>query len=485
MTQGTRLRFLIVGGAALAALSLSTPSRSLDQTNSGAASSAEASCKREAPTEANGKNVYDLDQTWSGVRTSIGSTVRANGAILLAYYDADRWVTVAEFDPKTGSFCRKRLDSRFSGWDSHNFLSVSESPDGIIHVSGNVHAKPLFYARSTDSTLASVKSADMIGSEEKRVTYPKFISSPDGRYFFMYRDGGSGNGAWLVNEWKNGGWARIGPIFSKLDGKEKTSAYPSAFVVGPDGAFHVAVVWRKTPDVGSNYALTYASTKDFINWSVNGSADVKSPMTRSSMETISDVGENRGLVNGIVLRLGSDGKPIVIYSKYGAEDTNAAFVAERTAQGWSEKEVARSRSRFEVGGGGTMPGLPIISVVDRNDDIVGRVRFKSEKAREFVVGKTPAGDQSPNGGGAPKADAAASDGALSDNDYKIDRKLYEGLDNAQIRTTVVSSKGANNPVTARLMWFAQGANQDRQRECTVAAPRACDPPPSPLMMIVN
>lgn len=73
--------------------------------------------------------------------------------------------------------------------------------EGSIHLSGNMHVNPLNYFRSNKtndiSTLEQVMQ--MVGTEEDRCTYPKFMNDRNGELIFHYRDGGSGNGNEIYN----------------------------------------------------------------------------------------------------------------------------------------------------------------------------------------------------------------------------------------------------------------------------------------------
>lgn len=90
---------------------------------------------------------------------------------------------------------------------------------------------------------------------------------PDGTLRFLYRAGSSGNGTWMVNERSGAAWTRIGAQFAALDQENKhVSAYPTEIITDSHGVSHVAIVWRRTPDVASNYAVSYAQTKDFHEW---------------------------------------------------------------------------------------------------------------------------------------------------------------------------------------------------------------------------
>lgn len=58
--------------------------------------------------------------------------------------------------------------------------------------------------------------------------------------------------------------------------------HTSTPVLGPDGYFHMAWMWRDTPDVSTNHLLSYARTKDYVNWeNVNG-VKLSLPLTEAT-----------------------------------------------------------------------------------------------------------------------------------------------------------------------------------------------------------
>ena len=136
----------------------------------------------------------------------------------------------------------------------------------------------------------------MLGRNEASATYPQFLHDGAGNLLFLYRDGMSGNGLWMLNAWRDGQWKRVGQLFAGRDDDGPVSAYPTQFVADDDGRFHVAVVWRRTPDVATNFALTYASTRDFQHWDVGGRT-VSGPLSPKTMEMIDAPGVGQGLVN--------------------------------------------------------------------------------------------------------------------------------------------------------------------------------------------
>lgn len=418
----------------------------------------------------------ELARVWTGVGTAIGAAATARGQIFAAYFDADRWVTVTRFDSVRRESCSIRLPSRFAGWDAHNGLAVAIAPDDTVHVAGNMHASPLFYARGNVRDVGSLRPAPMIGRDELRATYPRFLHDGAGNLVFMYRTGGSGNGSWLLNRWQGGRWQRIGPIFADRDHSGPVSAYPSTFRTGADGYVHVAVVWRRTPDVASNFAVSYARTQDFQTWFTSTGRTIAAPLSPDTMDMVENVGEGAGLVNRFDLALAADGTPVILYPRYAATTGkvryDAAIVAARPGRfGWRLREIAVSRTPSIVAGKGALPNLPAVWILDQQPGSARvRIAFPGRDRRRLQLDlKTLAA----------VPDVGDADGARP---VTVPSPAFpKGMEDVSTRQAIVLENGVDGRRVGTLRWFAQVAHGDKPRTCSSSASRACDPPAAPLL----
>src|SRR5882724_2464162 len=194
-----------------------------------------------------------IGQVWSGHPVSFALLVE-EGHQFIAYYDPQRRITVvgralgeknwARVQPPGVPVPKQSRDSNVTGWDSHNYLRLALSRDGVVHLSGNLHSNPLVYYRTrAPFDLATIERLDrMTGERETHCTYPVFFNSAAGELLFRYRDGSSGNGSDLYNRYDTtkGTWTRMlsTPL---LDGEGQRNAYALDPVLGPDGKFHL--VW--------------------------------------------------------------------------------------------------------------------------------------------------------------------------------------------------------------------------------------------------
>jgi hypothetical protein len=144
-----------------------------------------------------------VDDAWAGTRIRYGSVV-AEGQAFVAYFDADRDLTVAAVDLATCEVERQELPSRFEGFDAHNNIVMALDSGLRLHVAGNMHTDPLVYFRSREPLdIETLEPAEMIGRDDDSVTYPRFFSS-EGRLAFMYWDGRAGARQWFMKrlEWR-------------------------------------------------------------------------------------------------------------------------------------------------------------------------------------------------------------------------------------------------------------------------------------------
>jgi len=119
---------------------------------------------------------------------------------LVAFYDADRRMTIGARSLDESHWQLARLPAVL-GWDSHNYVTLVVDSAGQIHVSGNMHCHPLVYFRTErPGDITSFRHVPaMVGRNEERCTYPRFLHGSKGELIFTYRDGRSGSGDQYCN----------------------------------------------------------------------------------------------------------------------------------------------------------------------------------------------------------------------------------------------------------------------------------------------
>lgn len=332
------------------------------------------------PEDAVVVSCFAVDETWAG--HAVGQSLLTHGDDqYVAYYDADRVMTVAHRRLGSDVWRRIRLDSRLE-WDSHNYVVMAVDGAGRLHVSGNMHVDPLVYFREAVagdvSTLERVPTL-IDPAVERRVTYPAFLTAPDGAMVFTFRDGSSGNGVnyFYRYDHETGTWHPLlaVPLF---DGEGQRNAYAEEPELGPDGFFHVSWVWRDTPDAATNSRLSYMRSRDLRSWETLGGAPIELPVTYDlDGVVIDDVPVAGGLLNGLH-KVGFDaaGRPTVSYHRYDESGGSQLYVALGDEGAWRVQRVTEWQGRWEFGGGGSLAhGIRLGRTVLLED---GRLRLDYE-----------------------------------------------------------------------------------------------------------
>ena len=192
----------------------------------------------------------------------------------------------------------------------------------------------------------------MTGIDEAHVSYPQFFSFRDGPLAFAYRSGVSGDGLWYINVLDSENWHHISnPIFTNCAGIKHcgdintVSAYPSDFDHQSGTFFNLAIVWRTTPDVETNYRLSFARTIDLFHWFATTGKPIPLPMAPETTELVDSVGPDHGLVNNAQVATDTAGLPIIVYTKYVDDGRNGIFAAHPVdGGGWLIKLLATSKN---------------------------------------------------------------------------------------------------------------------------------------------
>ncbi len=276
----------------------------------------------------------------------------------VAYYDEQHRMTVASRMVGEQTWQYQILPSTV-GWDSHNGIKMAVDDDGYLHLSGNMHADPLIYFRSSEpwriDTLERIPS--MTGQNEQSCTYPNFMRDANNRLIFKYRDGGSGNGNDLYNVYNSStkSWSRL--LSTPLtDGQGLISAYGLGPVYNPDGWFHFVWVWRDSPDCSSNHHLSYARSKDLLQWESASGVKVALPMTLNKNALwVDPIPPGGGIINGCQkLVLDYLNRPIISYHKADSNGNMQIYATRFENGAWVQHLLTNWDKPVEFSGTGTI-----------------------------------------------------------------------------------------------------------------------------------
>ncbi|MBI4910863.1 MAG: BNR-4 repeat-containing protein [Acidobacteria bacterium] len=299
----------------------------------------------------------DISPVWAGHPVGF-DLLTAGGKQYVAFYDDQRRMTVGSRRLDGKDWQLVRLPAQL-GWDSHNYVTIALDREGYLHLSGNMHVAPLVYYRGSKAgDIASLEQVkQMVGREETRCTYPRFLRGPKGELIFTYRDGRSGSGNQIYNVYDEGSrqWTRLldQPL---TDGEGKSNAYFADPVLGPDGYFHLVWVWRNTPDCATNHDLTYARSKDMRRWETSAGKELPLPIRVSTAEVVDPVPVQGGMINGNN-KLGFDSRkrPVITYHKFDEKGFTQIYNARLENGKWRTYRTTDWDYRWEFSGGGSIP----------------------------------------------------------------------------------------------------------------------------------
>ncbi len=334
-----------------------------------------------------------IDNVWAGHPVGFCLYTHDNRQYI-AYYNANRNLVVGQRNLDENRFQLHVIEptsrdthggtSTVLNWDSHNYLRMALDKDGYIHLSGNMHVHPLTYFKSTKPkdifTLEQVMI--MVGTEERRVTYPNFMVTREGEMIFRYRNGTSGNGNEIYNIYSTTDqqWKRL--LNTPLtDGQGLMNAYQTQPLLLEDNWYHLYWVWRDTPDCATNHDLSYMKSKDLKNWVNAFGEQVQLPATIETKQVIVDpIPPGGGIINlAARLCLDKDNKPLFVYHKYDSNGNIQLYAARTTATQWLSKQITDWDYRWEFSGSGSIDFEVVINRFTRRDDGHYEVGFRHIK----------------------------------------------------------------------------------------------------------
>ncbi|ACU38771.1 BNR repeat-containing protein [Actinosynnema pretiosum subsp. pretiosum] len=309
----------------------------------------------------------------------------AHGHQYAAWYTSSREAVVAR-RALGGPWRTAVLPHRLTADDSHNAISLGVSrATGALHVAMDCHNTRLHHTESVPGLTARPGnyewSAGLFGPVRRTLgglelgpmTYPAFLTAPDGALQFSYRTGCSGDGAQELAELRDGRWRALG-AWTSATGEYTApngvvsgtrNAYLHGLTYDLRGRLHAAFTWREgvvgvagAPGGLANHDTGYAFSDDRgRTWRNAGGAVVGTtggaPIGIASPGVLVDrVGPDRGLMNQESQAVDSSGAPHVVISHVperftgGVEDYprqraqhGRVFHLVRRGSGWVKREV--------------------------------------------------------------------------------------------------------------------------------------------------
>jgi hypothetical protein len=216
--------------------------------------------------------------------------------------------------------------------DGHDVVSAGIDGNGYMHLSWGMHGNSFLYAKSKTSVLGSQSIAfgatNTMTGGENNVTYPQFLTLPNGDLLFIFREGSSGAGDTFINRydhatqtWTNQQYSAGQQPFIKGTWTNTTyNCYPNMPCLDAAGNLYFIWVWRETPAYLSNHDFSYArSTNGGKTWLRSGGTPYTLPIsdygesgnTNTIAERILNLATNSSLINQAGMCLETNDKPVV------------------------------------------------------------------------------------------------------------------------------------------------------------------------------
>ncbi len=304
--------------------------------------------------------LVNVDSGWAN--NSVNAVVfRKNSLVTfrdtqyIAFYNKERFVMLGKRKSGSDKWLLKTTPYQGNAADAHNSISIMVDGGGYLHLAWDHHNNPLNYCKSiSPGSLDLTQRLSMTGSDEQRVTYPEFYKLPDGNLLFFYRNGESGNGSLVINQYNivTRQWAGLQQ--NLLDGEGKRNAYWQA-CTDTKGTIHISWVWRETADVASNHDMCYArSTDGGKSWEKSTSEKYLLPITMATAEYVYPIPQQHELINQTSMVADESGNPFIAsYWKDGSDTIPQYHIIYRQGSEWKVNHTRFRKTGFSLGGMGT------------------------------------------------------------------------------------------------------------------------------------
>ncbi|OGG03697.1 MAG: hypothetical protein A3F83_05945 [Candidatus Glassbacteria bacterium RIFCSPLOWO2_12_FULL_58_11] len=261
------------------------------------------------------------------------------------WYDASRRLCVGRRKlPDQAWEILRFADYHLEGNDTHDVAVLGICPgDGSLHLAFDHHSDSLHYRRTrqgldvTGNYRWEAAQFGAVGSELEgigtleQVTYPRFVSTPEGRLQLCYREGASGGGDIKLCAYEPDAekWESLGTIISgrgKYEDSSSRNAYLNGLTYDRNGRLHLTWCWRENPDPLTNHDICYAwsddrgrtwrSTTGRLVRSASGADDTALIDIDTPGITVVPLGMKRGLLNQSTQAADSRGRIHLVMHHY-------------------------------------------------------------------------------------------------------------------------------------------------------------------------
>ncbi len=287
--------------------------------------------------------------------------------------------------------------------DGHDVVAFGIDGSNYLHMSWGMHNQNLHYARSTSPVVGSqpIMMGPDIGSNgmtgvEFSVTYPQFLTMPNGDLLFLYRIGASGGGNTWLNRWSlaTQTWTNVNmidgvgsPFIQGLWPDTNYNAYPNMPCVDVNGNLYLGWTWRETPAYESNNNLLFAKslnggmtweTLDGTPYDLPISQGLESGDPNSVAQVIVPIPQNYSLINQAGMCMDTSNNPVLATWWAPGSVTNNfrrqyMVVFPNSSGVWQTRQISNRTNdptgTMELDGAVRDLGRPVV-VCDKQDRII-------------------------------------------------------------------------------------------------------------------
>jgi len=308
-----------------------------------------------------------------------------------SYYDSVGNVILAKRKLDSNNWEIKKTPYRGNNTDAHNSISIIIDGKGFLHIAWDHHNSKLRYAKSvTPYSLELGRELSMIGRNENKVTYPEFYMLNNGDLLFLHRDGASGRGNLILNQYdiQTQKWERIHN--NLIDGQGQRNAYWQA-CIDKLGVFHLSWVWREEGDVATNHDMIYAKSLDGgKTWLSSKNDNYTIPMNISNTKPIQLIPQKSELINSTSMTADDKGNPYIATYWRAQNSTVPQYqLIYLKDNEWKVQQVSKRKTPFSLSGVGTKK-IPIsrpqvvvnkktVSVIFRDEERGNKISVATNK----------------------------------------------------------------------------------------------------------
>ena len=258
--------------------------------------------------------------------------------------------------------------------DGHDVISSGIDGNGFMHMSWGMHGNNFLYAKSTTpvtgtNAIVFGPATTMTGAEGN-VTYPQFLTMPNGDLLFIFREGSSGAGDTYINRydrstqtWTNQQYSAGQKPFVKGTGWTPVdyNCYPNMTCLDAAGNLFFIWTWRDTSAYESNHDFNFAkSTNGGKTWLRSSGQPYALPIsatgengdTNTTAERVLTIPQNSSIINQAGMCLDQSNQPVVATWWAAGTATNnfrrQYMVFFRQTNGWSVRQIS-NRTNDPVG----------------------------------------------------------------------------------------------------------------------------------------